>query len=169
MIKWQFYPKSKEAPPHLRAAVDDVFVLNSNRIDSQNHKYNSNKVLGILRSDLEKLGFNVEKGKGKSEKIRVPVLFGAEGRVEKAFDVDGWNKETKTVIEVEAGRGVTNYQFLKDLFQVCVMQDVEYLVICVRNKYLKNKDYNKVVNFFDTLYASERLKLPLSGIMVIGY
>lgn len=169
MIKWQFYPKSKNAPRHLRAIIEGVFVKNTNKIDSLKHKYDSNKVLGILRTDLEEFGFKVEKGKGRLEKIRIPVLFGAEGRTEKAFDADGWNKETRTVVEVEAGRGVTNYQFLKDLFQACVMQDVEYLIICIRNIYLNNDDYNKVINFFDALYASDRLKLPLAGIMVIGY
>lgn len=28
-----------------------------------------------------------------------------------------------------------NNQFLKDLFQACMMQDVDYLVIAVRNEY----------------------------------
>jgi len=30
-------------------------------------------------------------------------------------------------LEVEAGRAYTNYQFLKDLFQACMMHDVQYL------------------------------------------
>lgn len=169
MIKWQFYPKSKEAPIHLREVIAKVFTPNFDRINSGRHRYSSDAVLAIIRKDLEAVGFLVERGKGRAEKIRIPVLYGQNGVAEKSFDADGWNKSLKTVIEVEAGRGVTNYQFLKDLFQACVMQDVDYLIICVRNVYRKQDNYATVVNFFNSLYASERLRLPLSGIMVIGY
>lgn len=89
--------------------------------------------------------------------------------MEQSFDADGYHKEKKIVIEVEAGRAVTNYQFLKDLFQACVMSDVDYLVIAVRNIYRKNQDFEKVISFFNTLYASGRLILPLKGILIIGY
>jgi len=169
MIKWQFYPKSKEIPVHLTTVIDQVFKPNFDKIDSVRHKYSSDMVLAVLRKNLETVGFLVEHGKRNKEKIRIPVLFGQNGTVEKSFDADGWNKSSKTVIEVEAGRGVTNYQFLKDLFQACVMRDVEYLIICVRNIYLKRDDYSAVINFLNSLYASERLSLPLSGILVIGY
>jgi hypothetical protein len=37
------------------------------------------------------------------------------------------------VVEVEAGRGVVNYQFLKDFFEACTMVGVEKLCIAVRN------------------------------------
>ena len=169
MIKWQFYPKSKRTPEHLKLVVSCVFQKNHYKIDSERHHFNSDKVLGLIRNDLEKLGFKVEKGKKDLQKIKIPVLFGEEGKCEKSFDADGWNEASKTVIEVEAGRGVTNYQFLKDLFQACVMQDVEYLIVCLRNAYLGRNDYATVINFFNTFYASDRLKLPLTGILVIGY
>lgn len=75
----------------------------------------------------------------------------------------------KTVIEIEAGRAVTNYQFLKDLFEACVMVNVEFLVIAVRKVYRNSHDFEKVITFFETLYASNRIALPLNGILVIGY
>jgi len=31
------------------------------------------------------------------------------------------------------------------------------------------KDFQKVVQFFDTLYASRRFELPLKGVTIIGY
>ena len=37
-----------------------------------------------------------------------------------------------SVLEVEAGRGVVNHQFLKDLFQACMMYEVNYLAIAIR-------------------------------------
>lgn len=89
--------------------------------------------------------------------------------MEKAFDADCYSEQFKTVIEIEAGRAVTNYQFLKDLFQACVMHDVEYLVIAVRNEYKNSKDFQKVTAFFETIYASQRLQLPLKGIIIVGY
>ncbi|WP_336774145.1 hypothetical protein [Paenibacillus sp. MMO-58] len=41
-----------------------------------------------------------------------------------AFEADAYNKEFETVLEIEAGRAATNYQFLKDLFQACMMNSV---------------------------------------------
>lgn len=77
------------------------------------------------------------------------------------------------VLEAEAGRAVVNNQFLKDLFQACMMKDVAHLGIAVRNLYegggAKSRDFERVVTFFDTLYASNRLKLPLTSVVVIGY
>lgn len=61
-----------------------------------------------------------------------------------------------------------NNQFLKDLFQACMMQDVEYLCIAVRNIYKKKQDFEEVCRFFDALYSSDRFNLPLKGILVIG-
>ncbi len=108
-------------------------------------------------------------GKKKKEKINIPVLYGPNGIIKKSFEADAYNEDEKYVIEVEAGRAVTNYQFLKDLFQACMMQDANYLCIAVRNQYRTSKDYLKVFNFFDTLYKSDRIELPLDGILLIGY
>ncbi len=115
----------------------------------------------------------MESGKKKIEKVQVPVLYGNNGRVDKAFEADAHHVSGKFVIEVEAGRGVVNNQFLKDLFQACMMDEVEYLAIAIRNVYesagYKSHDFERVVTFFETLYASERMKLPLKGILIIGY
>lgn len=133
----------------------------------------SNGVLEHAGPLLAKAGFTVETGKKKEEKVYVPVLYGNNGHVAKAFEADAYHVTGKFVVEVEAGRAVINNQFLKDLFQACMMDDVEYLAIAVRNVYeaagVKNPDFERVVTFFETLYASERVKLPLKGILVIGY
>ena len=58
-----------------------------------------------------------------------------------------------------------------------MMYEVEYLVIAVLNEYkFKVKgnercshDYMTVKTFLETLYISNRLKLPLKGILLIGY
>jgi hypothetical protein len=69
----------------------------------------------------------------------------------------------------QAGRAVVNNQFLKDFFQACMMDEVEYLALAVRNLYGKSNDFERVCVFFETLYASRRLELPLKGILVVGY
>jgi len=169
MINWQYYPKSYEITGVLIDIIK-VFQKNNKSIDSSNHTLSSNEVLSIIRNDLISLGFNVEGGRKVIDKIRVPVLFGRNGKPEKSFDADAHNDEQNIVLEVEAGRGYTNNQFLKDLFQACVMINIEFLVIAVRNIYRdKNKDFEMVAMFFDTLYASNRFVLPLKGILLIGY
>lgn len=168
MINWQYFPKSDRIPNHLNDVVE-VFIKYQKDISSEYHHLKSNDVLNILREELENLNFHVEKSKRSSEKIKVPVLFGKNGILEKYFEADGYNNINKTVIEVEAGRGYTNHQFLKDLFQASVMHEVQYLIIALRNLYRDSKDFDKVIGFMETLYSSSRLTLPLNGILIIGY
>ena len=171
-IDWMFYPKSNSCPQHLINVIN-VFNSNIDKFDSSIFSYSSNEVLEELRPDLESNGYLVESGKKKDEKISVPVLFGKNGILEKSFDADAYSPNTATVIEVEAGRAVANYQFLKDLFEACVMNNVDYLVIAVRKLYIAGgrpqKDFDSVISFFDTLYSSNKLHLPLKGILIIGY
>lgn len=167
MINWCYYPKSNEIPEHLREIVK-VFKKNENDIKSPELTLKSNEVLTVIREDLESEDFKVE-NKESNDKIKVPVLFGENGKIEKFFEADAYNKNTQTVIEVEAGRAVANNQFLKDLFQACMMPEVKHLVTAVRNEYRKSKDFNQVKRYYDTLYTSNRLKLPLKGVLIIGY
>ena len=164
----QFFPVNKKTPEHL-VAVIKVFNEYEDKINSHKHGLDSNAVLEILRKNLEGVGFRIETGKKKNEKIKIPVLFGENGRIIKSFDVDGYHEEFKTVLEVEAGRGVTNNQFLKDFFEACIMVNVDYCIIAVRDTYLKQKDFEKVKDFFDSMYASGRMNIPLNGLLIIGY
>ena len=169
MLNYQFFPKTKQMPEHLQRVVN-AFQKIYTSIDSEHENLKSNEVLAVVAPQLSKRFFNVE---CQGNKISVPVLFGRNGAVAKSFEADAYNQATKTVIEVEAGRALTNHQFLKDLFEACMMNEAEYLVIAVRNIYATNssasKDFEKIEQFFDTLYQSDRLQLPLSGILLIGY
>ncbi len=126
-------------------------------------------MLRFLRPQLEAIKCKVEVGKARGEKIPVPVLFGLNNHIDKSFDADGLSSDGKIVIEVEAGRAVVNYQFLKDIFQACMMHGVDYLVLAVRNNYRGGDDFKRVHSFLETLYISSRLVLPLKGIVLIGY
>ena len=168
MINWIFYPKSKR-PPLIACKIVSVFKQAATSIDSHSHDLNSNQVLHLLSEGLQEIGFKVEQGRTKEYRIDVPVLFGQGGRIEKAFQADAYNEEEGVVVEVEAGRGVLNYQFLKDLFEASMMSDVRYATLAVRNTYKKSRDFETVSTFFETLYVSNRLQLPLDGVLVIGY
>jgi len=169
MIQWIYYPRS-DKPTLMALKVVEAFKAVADEIDSSLYvKQHSDEVLSKVAYHLSQVGFLVEKGKKLVQKIYVPVLFGLNGKPEKSFDADAYHLKEHFVVEVEAGRGVTNYQFLKDLFQACMMHDVFYLAIAIRNIYRSSKDFEKVNKFFDTLYASNRLQLPLKGILLIGY
>ena len=168
MLNWQYYPKS-DSPPSLVLQVVTAFEGIHAEIDSNSHTMESNAVLAIVSPSLAAIGFTVETSKSAEGKVRVPVLFGRNGRMEKSFDADAFHRNAGFVLEVEAGRAFTNNQFLKDLFQACMMHDVVYLGIAVRNIYRQSQDFEKIVRFFDTMFASNRLTLPLKGIVIIGY
>lgn len=169
MINWQYYPRSDECPQVLRS-VEAAFSAVFAEIDSKTHPgMSSNQALTLVRPGLVALGFDVEGGKKATDRVRVPVLFGANGRIDKSFDADAWHRGEGVVIEIEAGRAVANYQFLKDLFQACMMHDVRYLVIAVRNLYRQSDDWRTMTMFLETMYASQRLRLPLAGVLAIGY
>lgn len=167
--KFQTFPKSMATPREVLLAIG-VFVANEKVIDSELQvDLKSNDVLAVLRGDLLSLGFEVEEGKAADQKIKVAVLYGLNGQTTKTFDADAFHREAGIVMEVEAGRAVTNYQFLKDLFQACAMQEAKHLVIAVRKDYRGSKDFDSVINFMETLYASSRLQLPLQSVTIVGY
>lgn len=49
------------------------------------------------------------------------------------------------------------------------MHDIEYFCVAIRNDYKTVRDFEYVTTFFETLYASQRLQLPLKGVVVLGY
>ena len=168
MLKYQLFPRSFSLIPQIKAVID-CFENNYDRIKSPENKLNSNDVLKILRPSLEKIDFRVESGKTQPDKIKVPVLFSLNNKIDKFFDADAISKDQRIVLEVEAGRAFLNNQFLKDVFQACMMPSVEYLILAVRNDYRGIDDFKKIYIFLETLFINGRLKLPLKGIVLVGY
>ena len=167
-LRYQLFPRSFGITEQIREAIL-CFENNHHLIDSSNFNYSSNQVLEVVRKDLELIKFKVERSKTKDDKIRVPVLFGLNSRIDKFFDADGISEDLKIVLEVEAGRAYRNNQFLKDVFQACMMPSVEYLILAVRNTYAGTDDFESIFAFLETLYINGRLQLPLKGIVLIGY
>ena len=168
MLKYQLFPRSQGITEKIQNVIE-CFNEIYDQIKSPENELKSNEVLDILRPHLEQIGFTVETGKAKGQKIPVPVLFGLNNDVDKSFNADGISNDGKTVLEVEAGRATANFAFLKDIFQACMMHGVEFLILAVRNDYKGGDDFQKVYTFLETLYISSRLVLPLKGIILIGY
>lgn len=168
MIRFQFFPRSRGVNAAMKSVID-AFKAVEHEISSDDNMLESNAVLNKLRPHLENIGFSVEKGKAMDLRIDVPVLFGKNNEIDKAFHADAISRDGSIVVEVEAGRATENNQFLKDIFEACMMFDVEYLVLAVRNKYRNHDDFERCFTFLETLYISNRLQLPLKGILLIGY
>jgi hypothetical protein len=172
-INWIYFPKTDPLPEVLTDAVA-IFQKNFLKIDSYKNDTNdlrlaSDDVLKVLEKDFLNAGYKIETDKKKINKIRVPVLFGSEGSTAQAFEVDGWHKESKIVLEIEAGRALLNNQFLKDIFEASVMVHVDYLILAVRNIYTNKKDYEIIQSWLETLYVTNRIKFSLKGILLVGY
>ena len=168
MVEFQFFPRSVALDQRM-AQIVECFRKVERQIESTKNKLSSDQVLALLRPHFEAIDLKVESSKKRQDKIPVPVLFGLNNRVDKSFDADAVSTDGKIVIEVEAGRAVKNYQFLKDIFQACMMSGVEFLVLGVRQHYQGMENFKQVNIFLETLYISNRLHLPLKGILLIGY
>jgi len=165
-LVWRYYPRSHALPEHL---LDVVAAFEAARVemDSNTHPgLKSNSALEIVRPELERRGYRV---KQPNKKVRVPVLYGENGSPEKTYEVDALSSDGLTVVEVEAGTGVANNGYLKDLFQACLLPNVQYLVVAMRQVYQASRNYENVCVAFDTLYTSTRFSLPLRGVLVLGY
>jgi hypothetical protein len=101
------------------------------------------------------------------------VLFGEVGKPVVAYEVDGFHLEHGIVLEVEAGRGAANNADYRDLIRASLMVDARYLVLAMMLHYggggTAIKSYDQSRDRLDAIYASERLKLPLDGILLVGY
>ena len=168
MIRYQFFPRSRGVTEEIQKVID-CFKAVEKKIDSEHNELKSNAVLEAVRPYLEKENYVVEKSKHKEAKINVPVLFGNNNKIDKSFYADALSHDGRIVIEVEAGRATENNQFLKDIFEASMMFDVEYLVLAVRNEYRTHKDFDIIYQYLETLYISNRLHLPLKGVLLIGY
>jgi len=168
-MKYQFFPHSIGLTEEI-ASVVQCFEAVSDQIASYAGKqHTSNEVISVLKKGLSKLGYSVATGKTSKDKIHVPVLFGLKNEINKTFSADAVSADGKIVIVVEAGQATENNKYTKVILQASMMFDVEYLVLAVRQIYRTHNDFDRVYNFLETMYISNRIKLPLKGILLIGY
>jgi hypothetical protein len=173
---WKFYPP-RARPPSWVENVAQAFEEVAAQIDTTQVASTSDTALAALRPGLVALGFEVEAGKQKAEKLRRPVLFGERGSEDLAYEVDAFHAEEGIALEVEAGRGARGNAVYRDLIQTSLLVDARFLVLAVQVEYRHKtagrpivvQSYRDTRNLLDAIYASNRLQLPLEGILLIGY
>jgi hypothetical protein len=136
----------------------------------------SDAVMAVLRDDLCNLGFEIEAGKTTAAKLKRPVFYGADGKPERQYEIDGFHPTWRCGIEIEAARAWMGNAIYRDLIQAMVMVDLDHLVLAVPMAYkfttggraTSSKDYDNTVSVADALFAHTRIKMPYS-LTVIGY
>ncbi len=176
-IRFSTFPRT-ESPADFLQELVDVFVRHEADISTRDlaKGLTSDEVLGILRSDLSELGFDVETGKRADQKIRRPVFFGENAQPSLQYEIDAWHPEWFVGLEVEAGRAWMGNAVYRDLIQALVMVNMEHLILAVPNTYrykssgrgVVSNDFDNTVAVADALYGHSRIRMPFS-LCVFGY
>ena len=137
----------------------------------------SDAVLSNLSLGLMALGYVVESGKTKQAKIHRPVLFGENGTPSVNYEIDAFHDELGIAVEVEAGRGAAGNADYRDIVRTSLILDARYMALLLPVRYRTISAgrehaihaYDRTRNQLDAIYASQRLKLPFEGVLLIGY
>jgi hypothetical protein len=105
------------------------------------------------------------------------VLFAELGQEDQAYEVDGFHPDEGVALEVEAGRGARGNAVYRDIIEASLLVDAHYLVLAVMQHYRHQSGGRSVTvrsyvdsrSLFDAIYASNRLVLPLEGVLLVGY
>lgn len=121
----------------------------------------------------------METGKSRDGKVARPVLFGENGMPAVTYEVDGVHDEFGIVLEVEAGRGAQNNAAYRDVIRASLIVDADYLVLFMPFVYRfggraggrpsEVRAYDDARAMLDAVYASRRLPLPFTGVLLVGY
>ena len=176
-IRFTTFPRT-QVPPHFISKVVEIFDKHGKHIGTSATKkgLTSNETLKVLRNDLIELGFDVEAGKRKNDKIRRPVFFGENAQPDLQYEIDAWHPEWKAGLEIEAGRAWMGNAIYRDLVQALVMVETDHLLLAVQNAYhysasnrsMTSRDYRHTVSVAQALYGHSRIRMPYS-LCVIGY
>jgi hypothetical protein len=175
---WSYFPANTQPPTwvnELAQVVDSRRQVISTEVVKTG--LSSDSVLRELAAGLTALGFQVEDGKARMGKIERPVLFGENGRAAVTYEVDGFHDTYGIVLEVEAGRGARGNAEYRDLFRSSLILDAKFLVLMLPIAYRFNSGgregtelaYRKTRDLLSAVYASQRLRFPFEGIVLIGY
>jgi hypothetical protein len=166
---WRYFP-SNCAPPEWVSPLIGVVSSAEATISTESTRtgLSSDGVLAVLAPGLTALGFLVEDGKGRLGKVRRPVLFGEKGLATLTYEV---------VVEIEAGRGARGNAEYRDLVRTSLILDANFLVLAQPLAYRFKSStregteyaYLNTVNLLEAIYASQRLRLPFEGLLLVGY
>jgi len=175
---WSFFPRNVRPPAWARSFVEVVQGVES-KISTIERKtgLGSDAVLTELSPGLLALEYKVETGKTQAAKIRRPVLFGENGNPEVNYEIDAFHDELGIAVEVEAGRGAAGNADYRDIVRTSLILDARNMALLLPVRYRTSSGqrelvihaYEKTRSQLDAIYASQRLKLPFEGVLLIGY
>ena len=176
-IRYTSFPRTASPPSFVDDAIA-VFRDNEKKIATTDRKkgLTSDAVLAVLRSDLKAIGFDVEAGKRKAQKIKRPVFFGENGVPTLQYEIDAYHDGWRCGMEVEAGRAWMGNAVYRDLIQAMIMVQVDTLILAVSNEYryntggrsTVNRDYENTCAVAQAVYGHSRVQMPY-GLVVVGY
>lgn len=175
---WDYFPRNVRPPTWVQPFVSVVSSVEPQiSTISQTTGLDSNGVLRELAPGLREQGFTVEVGRRAADRIRRPVLFGPNGRATVSYDIDGFNDEHGIVLEVEAGRAASNNAEFRDIVRASLILDANYLALVLPVTYRFTSGgrpasipaHERGRKLFSALYASQRMPLPLRGVLLVGY
>jgi hypothetical protein len=176
-IQFISYPRT-EPPPEFVYEVVEAFRKREPLISTLDlpKGLTSDQVLAVLRDDLTAVGFEVEAGKEKAQKIGRPVFYGSNGVPTLRYEIDAYHTDWRCGLEIEAGRGWMGNAVYRDLVQAMVMVQVDFLILAVSNYYkyksggreTVSRDFENTRNLAEALYGHSRFTLPYS-LIIIGY
>jgi hypothetical protein len=175
---WSYFPRNVRPPSWAVSFVDVVQGVEA-KISTVERKtgLDSDAVLSELAAGLAALGYVVETGKTRAGKIRRPVLFGENGNPAVNYEIDAFHDELGIAVEVEAGRGAAGNADYRDIIRTSLILDAYNMALLIPVRYRTTSGqrehvipaYEKTRNQLDAIYASQRLKLPFEGVLLIGY
>jgi hypothetical protein len=175
---WSYFPRNVR-PPSWAISFAEVVQGAEAKISTVERKtgLGSDAVLGELGPGLQALGYVIETGKTQAAKIRRPVLFGENGQPEVSYEIDAFHDELGIAVEVEAGRGAAGNADYRDIVRISLISDARNMALLMPVRYRTKSGerafaihaYEKTRNQLDAIYASQRLKLPFEGVLLIGY
>jgi len=165
--RWDYFPRNVHPPEWVEPLVAEVRTveLRISTVD-QGTGLHSNDVLQELESS-----------RSAANRIRRPVLFGSNGRAEVAYDIDAFHDGHGIVVEVEAGRAASNNATYRNIIRASLILDAQFLVLLLPVTYRFNNRgqlasvpvFTRGLDLLSALYASQRLPLPLQGVLLVGY
>lgn len=173
---WSYFPRNVRPAGWVGPFVDSVAAQQPMISTLQQQGPKSDEVLQTLAPAWKELGFLVETTKSAADRIRRPVLFGEEGREAVSYEIDAWHDGDGIAVEVEAGRGTQNNADYRDVVRASLLLDARFFALLMPLRYappsLANNPvwgYRRTYDLLDALFASQRLRLPFEGVLLLGY
>ena len=175
---WSYFPRNVR-PPAWAVSFVEVVKAAEAKISTVERKtgLSSDDVLQELGPGLVALGYAVESGKTKAAKIFRPVLFGENGAPEVNYEIDAFQDQLGIAVEVEAGRGAAGNADYRDIVRTSLILDANNMALLMPIRYRTTAGqrehaipaYERTRGQLSAIYASQRLKLPFDGVLLIGY